>query len=58
MLAASIVEKSIGGPRRRPATKKSLVLRTRRPIARPTAICARQKTAAASGASSGAHANV
>ena len=42
-VAAIIVEKSIAGPSRRPATKKSLVLRTRRPIATPTAIWARQK---------------
>src|SRR5215475_9384938 len=35
MFAASIVEKMSPGPRRRPATKKSVVPETRRPIQRP-----------------------
>ena len=44
MLAASIVEKIRPGPSRRPATKKSCVVRTRRPIHRPRAICAAEYT--------------
>jgi hypothetical protein len=40
MFAASTVEKINQGPSCRPATKKALVVRTRRPIHNPSAIWA------------------
>ena len=42
MLAATMVEKSRPGPSARPATKKSPLVFTRRPIHRPTATCRTQ----------------